>query len=123
VERLPVSSHHLPDPELVDDADLAAQHLEALRERDRQAKIAEIALLHLQQTRKEVCRLGDVLEHQRRRRPGLGMAAVLVLALAAFGGGFELGMSHSSDGPAAAGELACVTRLEPPHSHPGSWSR
>jgi hypothetical protein len=113
VERLPVSSHHLPDPELVDYADLAARHAAASSERDRQAKLAETALLHLQQARSELCRLRDVLDHQRRRRPGLGLAAVLVVALAAFGGGFGLGASRGSDGPGRAGELACLARPVP----------
>ena len=58
-----MSSHHLPDPALVDSADLAARHAAAVRERDRQTKLAETALLHLQQARRELCRLRDVLDH------------------------------------------------------------
>ena len=113
MERLPVSSHHLPDPELVDYADLAARYAAAASERDRQAKLAETALLHLQQDRSELCRLQDVLDHQRGHRPGLGMVAVLAIALAAFGGGFGLGASQGSDNPGRAGELACLARPVP----------
>ena len=108
-----MSSHHLPGPELVDYADLAAQHAAAASERDRQAKLAETALLQLQQARSELCRLRDVLDRQRRHRAGLGMAAVLAIAIAAFGGGFGLGASPGSDGPAGAGELACMARPVP----------
>ena len=108
-----MSSHHLPDPELVDYADLAAQYAAALSERDRQAKLAETALLQLQQARSELCRLRDVLDHQRRRRAGLGMAAVLVIAILAFSGGFGLGASRGSDSPAGASELACMARPVP----------
>jgi hypothetical protein len=107
-----VSSHHLPDPKLVDYADLAARHAAAVDERDRQAKLAETALLHLQQARRELCRLRDVLDHQRRRS-GLGLAAVLVVALAALAGGFGLGVSRGTDSPAGAGELACMARPVP----------
>jgi hypothetical protein len=113
MERLPVSSHHLPDPELVDYADLAARYAAAASERDRQAQLAETALRHLQQARSELCRLRDVLDHQRRRRPGLGLAAVLVIALAAFGGGLGLGASRGSDSPSRAGELACLAQPGP----------
>ncbi len=96
-------SHHLPDPELVDYADLAARHVAALSERDRQTKIAETATLQLQQARHELGRLRDRLERQRRRRPGLGTAATIVLVLAAFGGGFGLGVAQGRDGPATVG--------------------
>jgi hypothetical protein len=78
-----------------------------------QARRDQTALLQLQQARRELCRLRDVLDHQRRRRPGLGLAAVLVIALAAFGGGLGLGASRGSDGPSRAGELACLARPVP----------
>ena len=55
-------SHHLPEPALVDYADLAACHVAALDERDRQAKLAETATLHLRQARHELCRLRDALD-------------------------------------------------------------
>jgi hypothetical protein len=113
MERLPVSSHHLPDPELVDYADLAARHAAAASEGDArgQARRDQTALLQLQQARRELCWLRDVLDHQRRHRPGLGMAAVL--AIAAFGGGFGLSASRGPDSPAGAGELACLARPVP----------
>ena len=107
-----MSSHHLPDPELVDYADLAARYATARDERDRQAKIAEIALLQLQQARKELCRLRDALDH-RRHRSGLSMAAALGLALAALAGGFGIGVSRGSGDPAAVSQLAWVSRSEP----------
>ncbi len=108
-----MSSHHLPDPELVDYADLAARYATALDERDRQAKIAEIALRQLQQARNELCRLRDALDHQRRHRSGLSLAAALGLALAALAGGFGIGVSGGAGDPAAVGQLACGPQSEP----------
>jgi hypothetical protein len=102
-----MNSHHLPDPELVDYADLAARYVTAREERDRQAKLAELALRQLAQARNELGRLRDALDHRRRRRSGLSMAAGLVLALAAFAGGFGLGVAGGSGDPAAVGRLAC----------------
>jgi hypothetical protein len=107
-----MSSHHLPDPELVDYADLAARYATARDERDRQAKIAELARLQLQQARNELGRLRDALDH-RRHRPGLSLAAALGLALAALAGGFGIGVSGGAGDPAAVGQLACVPRSEP----------
>ena len=118
-----MTSHHLPDPELVDHADLAARHVAALSERDRQTKLAETATLHLQQARQELGRLRDVLDRQRRRRrPGLGLATVLLMALAAFGGGLGLGVWHRPDGSGTAGRLACAPWAEPPRGD-GSGTR
>jgi hypothetical protein len=108
-----MSSHHLPDPEPIDYADLAARHAAAQSECERQARLAETALLHLQQARNEVGRLRDALDRQRRR-PGLGMAAVLAIALAALGGGFGLGVSHGSGTLVGAGEPGCETRPDLP---------
>jgi hypothetical protein len=60
-------SHQLPDPAFLDDANLAACHVAMLEERDRQAKLAEVATLHLRQARRELCRLRDALDRERRR--------------------------------------------------------
>jgi hypothetical protein len=108
-----MSSHHLPDPELVDYADLAARYATALEERDRQAKTAEIALLQLKQAWNELCRLRDALDHRRRHRSGLSTAAALGLALAALAGGFGIGVSGGAGDPAAVGQLACGPQSEP----------
>jgi hypothetical protein len=118
-----VRSHHPPDPELVDDADLAARHVAALGELERQTRLAETATRHLQQARHELCRLRDVLDRQRRRRrSGLGLATVLVVALVAFGRGLGLGAWYRPDGSDTAGRLACVPRAAPPRGG-GSGAR
>jgi hypothetical protein len=62
-----------------------------LGELERRIWLAEIATPHLQRADRELDRLQDVLERQRRRRSGLGTAATVVLALAAWGGGLGLG--------------------------------
>jgi hypothetical protein len=74
MERLPVSSHHLPDPELVDYADLAARHAAAASEGDArgQARRDQTALLQLQQARRELCWLRDVLDPSATAPTGPG---------------------------------------------------
>jgi hypothetical protein len=102
------SSAYLPDPVLLDYADLEARHADALKELARQTHLAETAGEHLRQARAELCRLGDQLDRARRRRPhGPGLGTVLVM-LALFGAGLGLGMARVPSGLAALGSTACL---------------
>jgi hypothetical protein len=100
------SSAYLPDPELLDYAELEARPADALKELARQTTLAETMGQHLQQARAELCRLGDQLDRARRRRPhGPGLVAALLM-LGLFGAGLGLGMASAPGGLTAHGAPA-----------------